>query len=549
MNFALSSIDVIIIVTSIVLVVIVGLLASRNQDKSARGYFLASGKMPWYIIGAAFVSTSVSSEQIVGTVGQAYNSGMGVANWEWWSLPVYSLLIVFFIPMFLRTKITTIPEFLNRRFGSICGDIYSWIMLLAYVFIFMVPVLYGGSLAFSELTGYSFRLVLWGAVLLVMLYAIKGGLASVMWTDAVQCVMLVGGGVMLFFLALNRIDGGGWTGWLSMEAANPDRFHLYRPATDPVAPFLGIILGSFGVFIFYQAANQVMIQRVLGARSMWDGFMGIIFAGIINMFRPLVTCFLGLIIYHWIHVMHQAEPLKVSDTAFPFALKVFAPEWGLRGIILAGFTAAVMSTISALANSTATIFSLDVYHKIINKNADDRTLVRVGRWASFAALVIAALVAPSVEHLGGIFRYFQTGVTYLAVPFATVVLFGLLWKRANHQSALFGLIGGAAILIAVVAADIALKNNGVYAGWGLPNGLHWIYLGFIAQVFIAFGMVIVALATPAPAPELWKPFQWSPSQLKDLDGGAKWSCYQTWMLWIGAVVYVAAWLWAYWRFW
>ena len=166
-------------------------MASRNQEKSARGYFLASGKMPWYIIGAAFVSTSVSSEQIVGTVGAAYKNGMGVANWEWWSLPVYSLLIVFFIPMFLRNRITTISEFLNRRFGVLCSDIYSWVMLLAYVFIFMVPVLYGGTLAFSELTGWNFYLVLWVIVLLIGSYAIKGGLASVMWADAVQCAMLL----------------------------------------------------------------------------------------------------------------------------------------------------------------------------------------------------------------------------------------------------------------------------------------------------------------------------------------------------------------------
>jgi len=534
---ALSGLDIAIIAASIVLVVCVGYMASRNQDKSARGYFLASGRMPWYIIGAAFVSTSVSSEQIVGTVGKAYKTGMGVANWEWWSLPVYSLLIVFFIPMFLRNRITTIPEFLKRRFGVLCSDIYSWVMLLAYVFIFMVPVLYGGSLAFSALTGWNFYLVLWAIVLLIGSYAIKGGLASVMWADAVQCAMLVGGGVLLFFLALNKIPGG----WHAMEVATPGRFHLYHPANDPVAPFLGIIAGSMGLFIFYQAANQVMIQRVLGARSQWDGMMGIVFAGLINMFRPLVTCFLGLIVFHWINVMHQGTPLDNPDKTFPFAMQVFAPEWGLRGIILAGFIAAVMSATSAVANSAATIFSLDVYRRVFEPTASDRKLVAVGRAAVVAALVIAALVAPSVERLGGIFTYFQTGVTYLATPFITVILVGMFWKRANYASAVFGLIGGIIItLMLAVGIPMFCRVLGV-------QPLHWLYIGFIAEVLIAMGMVVVASATPAPAPEQWEPFLWSPAHLKKIGDGTPRPWYQSLSLWFG--VYAVVWIACYWRFW
>lgn len=543
MGFSLSGADVAIIVASIAAVVAVGIWAGKKQDKSARGYFLASGRLPWYIIGAAFVSTSVSSEQIVGTVGQAYETGMGVANWEWWSLPVYSLLIVFFIPMFLRNRITTVPEFLVRRFGPACGHIYSVVMLIAYVVVFLVPVLYGGSLAFSLLTGWNFYVILAATVVLVGTYAIKGGLSSVMWTDALQCLMLVGGGVILFFIALGQIDGG----WSAMVKASPERFHLYHPPTDPVAPFLGMILGSVGVFIFYQAANQVMIQRVLGARSMWDGMMGIVFAGMVNMVRPLVTCFLGLIVYHWIHVMHRAPELANKDAAFSFGMKAFAPEWGLRGIILAGFLAAIMSTISALANSTATIFSLDVYHRWINKSASDAQLVKVGRMASFCALTIAAFLAPLVQYVGGIFPYFQTGVTYLAVPFITVIFFGLLWKRANYQSAVFGLLGGIGILAVVVVLDQVCRSTGVYAQIGLPNGLHWIYLGFIAQVFIAVGMVIVALKTPAPPEESWKPFQWSPKQLSELQEGIRRPWYQSISLWFA--VFAAAWVFVYWLFW
>jgi SSS family solute:Na+ symporter len=164
MDFSLSVADTAIIIGSVLFVVLVGLLATRRQDKTARGYFLASGKLRWWIIGAAFVSTSVSSEQIVGTVGAAYKNGMGIANWEWWALPCYTLLIVFFIPIYLRNRIATVPELLTRRYGQLCGDIYSWTMLLAYVFIFMVPILYGGSLALLGTDRWNFYMVLWATI-------------------------------------------------------------------------------------------------------------------------------------------------------------------------------------------------------------------------------------------------------------------------------------------------------------------------------------------------------------------------------------------------
>lgn len=531
MSSALSIADSVVILLSLALVVLVGLLASRNQDKTASGYFLASGKLPWYIIGAAFVSTSVSSEQIVGTVGAAYRSGMGIANWEWWSLPVYSLLIIFFIPVLLRNRITTMPDFLSRRFGPLCGHIYSWVMFAAYIVVFLVTVLYSGTLAFSEITGWRFGFVLWLTVILVGTYAVKGGLRSVVWTDALQCVMLVGGGVVLFFFALDKIPGG----WHAMEAAHPERFHLYHPVGDPDAPFLGLLMGSVGLFVFYSAANQVMIQRVLGARSAWDGMMGIVFAGFINLVRPLVTCFLGFIVFHWIHVMNEAEPLANSDTAFTFGLRELAPGWGLRGIILAGFLAAVMSTISALANSSATIFSLDIYRRLINRAAGDAQLVRVGRLASVAALVVAALLAPVVRKYS-IFLYFQTGVTYVATPFIAVILVGLLWRRANYASALFGLIGGTAIQAALVIGADTLGYN-----------IHRLYLAFAAEVIIILGMIVVALATPPPGESSWKPLVWSRGQLAAYDEGIARPWYHNMWLWFA--VFAAAWFFIYWRFW
>jgi len=531
-RFALTGPDVAIIIGSLLLVVGVGLWAARRPERTARGYFLASGRLPWWIIGSAFVSTSVSSEQIVGTVGAAYEYGMGIANWEWCSLPVYTLLMVFFVPVYLRNRVTTVSEFLLRRFGPVCADVYSWAMLVAYVFVFLVPVFYGGATAISDLTRWPFHAVLCTMVVAVALYTVKGGLRSVMWTDALQCLLLVGGGMLLFFVALGRVDGG----WDAMMRAAPDRFHLYCPADHPKAPFPGLVTAMCGVILFYQAGNQVMIQRVLGARSAWDGYMGIIFAGFINFLRPLVTCFLGLIVWHLINVQRLAEPLEKQDYAFSFALRTLAPAWGLRGMVLAGFLAAVMSTLSAVANSTATLFALDVYRKLINRGADEAQTVRVGRVASLAALATAAAVSPAVSRLGGIFTYFQTGVTYLATPFLSALLLGILWKRANYAGGIFAVIGGIMIQT-IVAAAFPLA--------GLH--LHWLYLAFFAQVLTLAGAVIVSLATAPPPRALWEPFQWSPSLLSLSSDGARRPWYKRLMLWYA--IYAAIWFSLYWRYW
>lgn len=532
-NFHLSTIDILIIVAEILLVVIIGFLAARKVKRTAEGYFLASGNMPWYLIGAAFVSTSISSEQIVGTIGAAYKGGLGIANWEWWALPTYLLTMIFFIPLYLRNKIMTVPELLNRRFGPACGAIYSFVILTGYIFVFLPPVIYGGSLTLSELTGWNQGYVMAGIILITASYTLAGGLSSVMWTDAIQCIMLIGGGVIFYFVALHHIPGG----WGAMVEAAPERFHLYKPPSDPEAPFAGLILATFGVFLFYQSSNQVMIQRILSARSRWDGVMGLIFSGFINIVRPLVTCLVGLILYHWLDLMQKGPSLLPDnqDRAFPLALQLFAPS-GLKGIILAGFFAAVMASVSSLSNSIATIFSLDVYKKFINKDAGDKKLIVAGQISGGAALVMSSLIAPLVGSVG-LFKYFQTGVTYMATPFISVLLMGIFWKRANYAGAVAGLTGGVIIQIALgaflLAADITL---------------HWLYAGAIAEVLTILLIVIVSLRTTPPAIEQIDRFLWKWSWVKNMDDKSVqrpwWKQIKLWF-----ALYALAWCYIYWRFW
>jgi solute:Na+ symporter, SSS family len=321
-----------------------------------------------------------------------------------------------------------------------------------------------------------------------------------------------------------------------MMTANPQRYHLYAPPDDPIMPFLGRIFMTFGISLFYSATNQVMVQRVLGARSIRDGFLGIIFSGFINFFRPLVTVFLGFIVYHWIFELKRAEPLANPDLTFPFALEHLAPSWGLRGVVLAGFVAAVMSTVSSLVNSINTMFALDIYKKRMAPEASDKKLIRVGQIFGFSALVIAGLLSPQIEKFGGIFVYFQTSLTYLATPLVSVFLMGMFWKRTNWQGALFGIVGG---LIIQIAVAVGLPAIGIK--W------HWSYNGAIAQVLVMIGIAIVSSRFPAPPEEAWKPFKWTPNLLRSLDFGKNLPWYKTLRFWFA--VYASIWFFLYWRFW
>jgi solute:Na+ symporter, SSS family len=523
---ALNWIDDGVIVLSLLTVMIVGWRAGRGEDKTARDYFLGSKQLPWYAIGASWVATSISSEQIVGTVGMVYTTGMGIVNWEWFSWPTLTLLLVVFIPIYLRTKISTIPEFLTRRFGPFCGDFYSIVMLAAYVFVFLPTALYSGALAFADITGLSFWIVLLTTVALIGGYTVRGGLAAVVWTDLIQCVMLLGGGIVLFFVALSHIQGG----WNAMVAANPERFHLIMPASDPYAPFLGLIAGSVGVFLFYNASNQVMIQRVLGARTEWDGLMGIIFSGFINMLRPLITCFLGMVVFYY--CSKTGHMLASSNLAFSFAVKTFGSV-GLRGVIMAGFLAAVMGASSALTNSASTIFTLCIFRRFIRPAASERTTVLVGRWASAAVLVIAALWCPLINKAENIFTYFQTGVTYLATPFISVSLVGIFWKRTSSLAASVGLVSGLAIQIGVVFGAKVLFLRGYYG-----RQIHWLYLAFIAEVLTICLVCGLSLITAPAQADAVEPFVWKPMWFLHAEGVKK-PWYKSLLLWY--LVYSAIW--------
>jgi SSS family solute:Na+ symporter len=571
LNTFLSPIDMLVIVASVVLVIFVGVWVGRKRADTAHGYFLAGHSMPWFVVGSAFVASGISSEQMIGTVGATYKYGLGIGNWEWFTWPVYTLPLLLFIPIYLKNKVTTVPGFLSNRFGPAVGTIYSCILLFLYAFVYLVTVLYSGSLAFSSIMGWNhpwqLRLVVFMVAIIVGGYSIRGGLVSVMWTDLIQCIMLTVGGLVIFWFAMSKLPGGIFGAWHTMELASPERMHLYRPPSDPIAPLLGMCFAVFGSFTFYQVGNQTLIQRILSARSTWDGLMGIVMAGFLSFLRPMITCFLGLVVYHWIQVMHNAPALANKDLAFTFALQNMAPSWGVRGLVVAGLLAAVMATMSGLTNSVATLFTTDIYTKFINKEASQHRQVAVGQMSAVIALLIAATLAPLVAKLGGIFSFFQIALTFIACPFMATILMGILWKRVNYAAGIFGLAVGPfiQIMLFLLLGDFTLLGDVTrplwleslhtgffgflhHQGWlvGMDN-LHFFYVGFIAQIVIAIGIVIVTLVTAPPDYAKIKDFIWNLGMLKNYDDAKPRPWYQQIKLWW--TIFLIGDILIYWRFW
>ena len=294
------------------------------------------------------------------------------------------------------------------------------------------------------------------------------------------------GGITLFFAALGKIPGG----WGALVAASPERMHLYQPPGHEMAPFAGMIIATFGGFTFYQVGNQAMIQRMLAARSTWDALMGLVLAQFINFLRPLVTCFLGLVVYHWIYVMHNAPPLPKSDLAFTFALREFAPAWGVRGVVVAGLIAAVMAALSAQVE-----FRL---HPVLDRHLQEtdpqgghrpRNGPRRGESPPSSSCFRRRPSRRSWDSSASSSSS-SSRITAIAIPFMATVLMGILWKRVNYAAGLFGLLGGV-----VITASLLAHLQRLLGG---DSRLHFFYIGGIAEVVIMIGIALVALMTAPP---------------------------------------------------
>ena len=468
----ISTTDIIVFSAYCLLILCIGLYVSREKKgkvKSAEDYFLAGKSLPWWAIGASLIAANISAEQFIGMSGSGFALGLAIASYEW--MAAITLLIVgkYFLPIFIEKGLYTIPEFIEKRFSTELKTILAIFWIALFVFVNLTTVLYLGGLALDTVMGNGDGSILInsiiGLALFAAAYSLWGGLAAVAWTDVVQVIVLIFGGLMMTYFALvNLADGGSAIDGLKyVYETVPERFSMILSKGEIITPNgndawfdlpgLAVLIGGMWVAnLYYWGFNQYIIQRTLAAKSLEEGQKGIAFAAFLKLLIPIFVVLPGIIVYVMnldasgslaVESLDQgfigANGSIVNDNAAPWLIKEVIPV-GLKGLILAALAAAIVSSLASMVNSTSTIFTMDIYKSIINKKADDKSLVTVGRVAGLVALIIAILIAPQLKSLGQVFQYIQEYTGVVSPGILAVFLMGLFYKKASNNGAIWGVI-------------------------------------------------------------------------------------------------------------
>ncbi|MEA1898133.1 MAG: sodium/sugar symporter [Bacteroidota bacterium] len=476
----------------------VGLWVSRDKkghQKNAEDYFLASKSLPWWAVGASLIAANISAEQFIGMSGSGFAIGLAIASYEW--MAAITLIIVgkFFLPIFIEKQIYTIPEFVEKRFSTNLKTILAVFWIALFVFVNLTTVLFLGAKAVDTVFGSGDGSLMIRAILILALiaaaYSIYGGLAAVAWTDVIQVVLLVIGGMITTVIALQHVtpEGGVLNGLNHIYATAGDKFHMILKKGNPEfmnLPGVAVLIGGMWVAnLYYWGFNQYIIQRTLAAKSLREAQRGIAFAGFLKLLIPLFVVIPGIIAYV---MFMQGEGTAVIDgvsdaflksdgslnvdKAYPWLISVFVPN-GLKGLVIAALIAAIVSSLASMLNSTATIFTMDIYRPYINKNASDKQIVTVGRLTAVFALVIAGFMAKPLGSIPQMFQYIQEYTGMVSPGILAVFLLGLFWKKATNKGAIVGIL--ASIVVALL-----LKIPGI----GLPWMDQMLYTLLITMVVI-----------------------------------------------------------------
>ena len=478
MYFGFSTLDFIILAIYAVVILAVGLWVSRNKKghlKTTEDYFLASKSLTWWAIGASLIASNISAEQFIGMSGSGYAIGLAIASYEWMAAIALIVVGIFFLPVFLKEKIYTMPQFLERRFDNRVRTILAVFWIFVYVFVNLTSVLYLGALALETITGIPLIYGILGLALFAAAYSLYGGLSAVAWTDVIQVTLLVLGGLLTTYLALDAIPGadGIIEGAKTVFKAAPDHFHMILHKGNPYyndLPGLSVLIGGMWIAnLYYWGFNQYIVQRALAAKSLQEARMGIIFAGFLKILIPLIVVVPGIVAYvlttnpDFLHQLgaeaaRNIPTLDKADRAYPWLMNLL--PYGVKGLAFAALAAAIVSSLASMLNSTSTIFTMDIYRHLVKKEENtqenDHSLVIVGRITAAVALIIAILVAPMLQSLDQVFQYIQEYTGMVSPGILAIFLFGMFWKRTTTKAALWaaGLIVPVALFFKIVFKDM-----------------------------------------------------------------------------------------------
>lgn len=420
--------------TGFILMVVGFAVYKSRHEKNSEGFFLAGRGLAWPLIGLSIVAANISTEQFVGMAGQgAGDVGLAVSAWQLVGSVGIVLIAWTLLPKFLKAGVYTIPEYLEYRYNAVARAVMALSTVVIYVLVLLTAVLYSGGLTLHTIFDISLGKSVWMIGLTAAAYTTWGGLKAVAWADLFQGTALLAGGLLTFFLGLYACGG-----WEHFSTVNADRLHMILPADNPDLPWPGVASGMWIVIIYYCGLNQFIVQRTLAAKTLRHGQLGVIFAGALWLLIPFVIVIPGIMANQL-----YGDQLTSADQAYPTLIRNLIPS-GVRGFMFAAIAGAVISSLASMLNSASTIFTLDVYQRMIHRGASQKALVWMGRGLTLVFIVIGCFIAPQLtdEKFGGVFQFIQQNQGYIWPGVVAAFVFGLLVPEAPGSAGVTALVGG-----------------------------------------------------------------------------------------------------------
>jgi len=459
---------------------------------SSTDFFLAEGALTWWAIGASLIASNISAEHFIGMSGSGFALGLAISTYEWMSAFTLIIVAVFILPIYLKNKIFTMPQFLSKRYNDTVSTIMAVFWLLVYVFVNLTSIIYLGALAISSITNISFEMSIIGLSVFAVIVTL-GGMKVIGYTDVIQVIVLIIGGLVTTYLAISLLSeqygygGNILQGLAVLKREAPSHFHMIFDKSNkyyPELPGLSVLIGGMMVNnLAYWGCNQYIVQRALGA-DLKTARKGILFAAFLKLLIPIIAVLPGIAMY----VLHQkgmfqaemsdSQGILKPDHAYPTLMNLLPP--GLKGVAFAALTAAIVASLAGKANSISTIFSLDIYKKFINKNASDKKIVLIGRWVVIISMLVAAMVTPALRSLDQAYQFIQEYVGFIAPGVLAIFLLGFYWKRTNSAAALAG-----ALLTIPISTVLKFLPN--WTNNAFPN------FPFLDRMSITFGLIVLVM--------------------------------------------------------
>lgn len=474
----------------------------KSGTMSSNDFFLAEGSLTWWAIGASLIASNISAEHFIGMSGSGFALGLAISTYEWMSAATLIIVAVFIIPLYLKNKIFTMPQFLAKRYNDQVSTIMAVFWLLVYVFVNLTSIIYLGALAISSISPLSFEWSIVGLSVFSVIVTL-GGMKVIGYTDVIQVLVLLIGGLVTTYLALSLLadkfglDGNILEALGILRKEAPDHFHMIFDKTSPhykELPGMSVLIGGMLINnLAYWGCNQYIVQRALGA-DLKTARNGILFAAFLKLLVPVIAVLPGITMY----VMHQngmfQEEMKDAvtgavkpDHAYPTLMNLLPA--GLKGVAFAALTAAIVASLAGKANSISTIFSLDIYKKYFDKNASDKKVVRVGRYAVIISMLMAAIVTPALKSLDQAYQFIQEYVGFFSPGVLAIFLLGMFWKRTTAAAALAGAL--LTIPVSAILKFLPVWTNGAFPDYPFLDRMT------ITFFMIAILMIVISLLRPA----------------------------------------------------